>query len=357
MQNSKDKKPESKKPEPNNPIKEIPEKEAMTEIITEKPKKLDLTKQEDDKSNAGIDKFLLSIMKMKKEAEGSKIPSFITEKLNQEKQDFFRLNLNDFDLKLVNSIFSRRDDDINRELKNLSFDIDFGIYDFQRKFYARYVLLRYEDGMSETDKANNLEIKVSLSNSNHIYLTRSRLDLYLTKFRKIFASYCQIRSFLSEKATQKFDERFDFEIFLIIEEEVNEYLVIEESFNSFSVKWKSQDNKRQPNLKMVDDINDPILTEDYFKSYLISLFKSNMFTAVKTVTGIMDLSNEKVSAIMIRDHHELFEYFLKNQKLMNLGSIATKTNYHKWKGNMNVADMYSDDGQDNLDCEDTGKSK
>lgn len=357
MQNQKDKKNEPKKSDLKTSSKEVPEKEAVTEIINEKPKKLDLTKNDDDKTNAGIDKFLLSIMKMKKEAEGSKIPSLITEKLNQDKQDFFRLNLNDFDLKLVNSIFSRRDDDINRELKNLSFDIDFGIYDFQRKFYARYVLLRYEDGMSETDKANNLEIKVSLSNSNHIYLTRSRLDSYLTKFRKIFASYCQTRSFLSEKATQKFDERFDFEIFLIIEEEVNEYLVVEESFNTFNVKWRNTDNKKQPNLKMVDDINDPILTEDYFKSYLVSLFKNNMFTAVKTVTGIMDLSNEKVAAIMIRDHHELFEYFLKNQKLMNLGSIATKTNYHKWKSNLNVADMYSEEAHDNVNSEDTGKSK
>ena len=356
MQGAKDKKPEAKKSDQNN-AKDIPEKEIAAETINEKPKKLDLTKQEDDKTNAGIDKFLMSIMKMKKESENSKIPSFITDKLNQEKQDFFRLNLNDFDLKLVNSIFSRRDDDINRELKNLSFDIDFGIYDFQRKFYARYVLLKYEDGMSETDKANNLEIKVSLSNSNHIFLTRSRLDCYLTKFRKIFSSYCQVRSFLSEKATQKFDERFDFEIFLIIEEEVNEHLIIEESFNSFTVKWKAVDNKRQPNLKMVDDINDPILTEDYFKSYLVSLFKNNMFTAVKTVTGIMDLSNEKVAAIMIREHHELFEYFLKNQKLMNLGSIATKNNYDKWKSNVNMADIYSEEGNDYGNSEDTGKSK
>lgn len=41
-----------------------------------------------------------------------------------------KLNLQDLDLHFVNSIFARREEDINNELEGVEFDIDFGTYEF-----------------------------------------------------------------------------------------------------------------------------------------------------------------------------------------------------------------------------------
>lgn len=46
---------------------------------------------------------------------------------------------------------------------------------------------------------------------------------------------------------------------------------------------------------------------------MTNLFEPNIFSVVKTVTGIFDLSKEKIVAILIRTHKELFEYYLKAQ--------------------------------------------
>lgn len=326
--------------EPIKDTKALHEKTKQERAELERPKRLENIYKEDDINNTNIDKFILSIMKMKKESENSKIPSFLNDKLGQETQDFFKMNINDFDLKIVNSIFSRRSDDIDRELKDVQLDIDFGIYDFQRKFYARYVLLKYGDGMSETDKAKNLKIKVKINKENSVHLTRTKLDSYLTNFRKIFNSFCQIRSFLTNEANQKFDEFFDFEVYLIIEEDAKERMVIKENFNSLEVVWESEDSESK-----TDDFDNK-LNKDYYKSYLVSLFKNNIFTAIKTITGIMDLSNEKVVAILTKNHRELFEYLLKNQKLAQNKFMNNKNQYQKWRNNLDINEFTAHDLDD-----------
>ena len=59
----------------------------------------------------------------------------------------------------------------------------------------------------------------------------------MVKFRGIYKSYCELQSFLNELGIKDFDDRFDFEIFLIIEEEVTETLKIIENFNTFEIVW------------------------------------------------------------------------------------------------------------------------
>ncbi len=321
-------------------LTDLNSKEFIVEPPPEKPKKMEDILIDDQNAKARIDKFFLQILKSRKGAESSKIPPFLNEKFKQAKQDFFKLSLNEFDLKLVNSIFSRREDDINKELEGIEFDLDFGSYEFQKKFYSKYVLMKHKDYKDESDKEAFLEVKVSLTNSNAIFITRKAMAGLLTKFRRIYDSYCKIKSFLSEKGNKKFDERFDFEIFAIIEDEVKEKLVIEENFNSFDIKWAPYEDSSiltQKNLNNSEDLIDPILNEEYLRSYLVSLFKSNMYTTIKTITGIYDLSNEKIAAIMIREHLELFEYFLKNQKVMRLSSISKKTpTFPTWKSSVKL---------------------
>ena len=294
------------------------------------PKKIEEFLVDDENSKLRIDKFFLQILKSRKDHEPAKIPEFLNNKFNKTNQDLFEFKLSQFDLKLVNSIFSRRDEDLNKELKEIEFDIDFGSYEFQKKFYSKYVLIKQKNFIKEECKSKYLKIKVNLTNSNYIEFTQSRLSELLTKFRKIYYSYCSLKSFLSEMANNKFDERFDFEIFIIIEEEVKEKMVIQETYNSFDIKWKSYDfllNLDSEN----PDLIDPILDKTYIRSFILSLFKLNIFSTVKTITGVFDLTKEKIAALLMREHLELFEYFLKNQKVMKIADISNSSSSNKKK--------------------------
>ena len=274
--------------------------------------------QNDDITNENIDKLFFQLLQSRNGNE----KNFFNEKIKQAKNDFFKINLNKFDLNLVNSIFTRREDDINKELNNIEFEIDFGTYDFQKKFFAKYILIKHKEYFSEEEKSKYLEIKVNLSNTNFIFITKHRMGELLSKFRKVYKSFCNIKSFLNENAIKKFNERFDFEIFCIIEEDIHEKLKIEENFNSFEIKWQKNEffgiYDKNENLNNSSEIIEPEPQDDYLKKYVIALFKKNIFSTIKTITGIFDLSNDKIIALVIRENKALFEYYLKNQKIMKM---------------------------------------
>ena len=306
-------------------------KKKENNVVSDFPKK-DEKWQNDDITNENIDKLFFQLLQSRNGNE----KNFFNEKIKQAKNDFFKINLNKFDLNLVNSIFTRREDDINKELNNIEFEIDFGTYDFQKKFFSKYILIKHKDYYSEEEKARYLEVKVNFSNSNFIFITKERMGELLSKFRKIYKSFCNIKSFLNDTAIRKFDERFDFEMFAIIEDEVNEKLKIEENFNSFEIKWEPNEffgiYSKEDDLNNSDDIIEPNPQDDYLKKYAIGLFKKNIYSTIKTITGIFDLSNDKIIALIIREHKDLFEYFLKNKKLLKLEEANKKARETKEGG-------------------------
>lgn len=54
----------------------------------------------------------------------------------------------------------------------------------------------------------------------------------------IYRSFCVVKTFLNSEIISKFDEIFDFEIFLIIEDELKESISFEENFKGFELNWK-----------------------------------------------------------------------------------------------------------------------
>lgn len=75
--------------------------------------------------------------------EISQIPDFLTQKLNPRKQDLFKLSLNQLDISLSNCLFNRKDEELFKKLEDIDFEIDFGSYEFQKRFYQKYILIKY----------------------------------------------------------------------------------------------------------------------------------------------------------------------------------------------------------------------
>lgn len=84
--------------------------------------------------------------------------------------------------------------------------------------------MKYRESHLESEKAEKLKVKFTLLNHNVYQVTKNLMVKYLVKFREIYKSYCELQPFLSDLGLKDFDERFDFEIFVIIEEEMTDSL-------------------------------------------------------------------------------------------------------------------------------------
>ena len=239
-----------------------------------------------------------------------------------------KLNLQDLDLHLVNSIFARREEDINIELEGIDFDIDFGCFEIQKKFYAKYIVIKNRDYEDERDKEKFLKVQVNLDSNTHLYLTQQELSDKLTKFRLIYEQSTRVKSFLVDQAISFFNEKFKFEIFLLVEEELPFDLQIENDYNEFKVYFQEGKNDENDNS---DDLIEPICKQNFLKNYINSCFKKSLYAVVKTVTNSPDISQEKINEAYLKKYHAFFEYLLKNKSLVEDGKSAKIPNFDYWK--------------------------
>ena len=127
---------------------------------------------------------------------------------------------------------------MSKKLQNIDFEIDYGCFEFQRKFYQKYVLIKYKPSHSEIEKAKNLKVNVVLNNQNSYKITKSQMNSSLKDFRTIYQSYCQLQSYITSSARKDFDGKFYFESFLKVQKMFPENFEVIEDFNDFSISWR-----------------------------------------------------------------------------------------------------------------------
>lgn len=194
------------------------------------------------------------------------------------------------------------------EMKNYELDIDFGTYEFQRKFYAKYILVNNYRVQSELEKSEQVKIKVVISDQNRVFLTRSRMDALLSEFKQIYRSFCKLKGFLTQSCLQKFDSIFEFFDFVLMQEIVLETFEIKENENDFEIKWKKQE------VSKYFQKSDEFIDQDFFKDLLISYFRQNVFESIKKITDSEGITDQKILAFLIKQHNAFFEYMLKYEK-------------------------------------------
>mgnify|MGYP003589634151 CR=1 FL=1 len=235
---------------------------------------------------------------------------------------------NEKELKLFQALQSiQKEQYVKKELESINFDIDFGSFEVQRKFYLKYIVIKQPEISNEAEKSKKLKVQIILKDQKPIHLTRIRLDELLSKFRKIYATFCEVKCFLKETSTRLFDEIFDFDGFLRVEEELPERLIVESSHTRFNVRWQRELFDEGDNLYMNDDMSDPVLTEEFYRTNLLALVKVGTIGVIRSVTGVFDVSDEKLVGIFIKDHIELFEFFLKNVKINHANKVLPRDDF------------------------------
>ena len=106
----------------------------------------------------------------------------------------------------------------------------------------------------------------------------------------------------------------------MIEHNLQKKLIIKEKFTSFDMDWfnkieKSLENKTSETCYYNNNI--------ILKNFLMKLFKKSIYSAIKDITGMHDLNDEKIIAIICREHNLLFEFLLKHEKL-TIDNIPTR---------------------------------
>lgn len=100
-----------------------------------------LTNEEDTKERKK--KFFSQFFLQNEGNEISHFPDFLTKRLSSN-LDILKMSLNQQDLQISSQIFNRREEDLKRKLQNVEFEIDFGSHEFQKRFYQKYVLIKYK---------------------------------------------------------------------------------------------------------------------------------------------------------------------------------------------------------------------
>lgn len=197
-------------------------------------------------------------------------------------------------------------------------EIDFGSQDFQRLFFARYLLVRSSEFPDEHSKSQNVRIKM-LARERTVELTRSRLDSLLTHFRKIYRSFCDVKSFMAEAGRACFDRAFHFETFLLLEESFPFVLLVKPAGDALVVE-ASPYAHRQP---------DPVpLDQNSLRLFLFALFNQSLFATFQASFPSTELSQARAIQTLARGHLELFDFLLKVKVLPQNGfgsKLAFKT--------------------------------
>ena len=204
---------------------------------------------------------------------------------------------------------------IANELNNLELDIDFGTYDFQRKFYSKYILISQSKVRNETEKSEQIKIKVQISDQNTIKITRARLDILISEFKQIYTSFCKLRCFLTSHCLKNFDSIFEFSDFALMQEVVFESFELVEHDCDFEIKWK----RHKISEFYVPDIN--YTEQSFYKNVIFGYFKRNIFDAFQSLIDGESVTDEKILAYIIRQHHCFFEYMLKYEKQNKEGQL------------------------------------
>ena len=199
---------------------------------------------------------------------------------------------------------------------NFEADIDYGIQEFQKKFYMKYVTQKEPKESSDKSKGQTLKISVKMHNNTHIYLTRNEMDEQLGKFKKLFYSYNRLRHVLMPSVSKLFFRIFNFEHYLIIQSSLLEDLVVIETHKSFDLKWK---RTLREQLKIFTCENNKYkytkLRDIDLKKHTLDYFSHDCLVQITKATELCQVEIEDLIRIQVQIHYEFFEFLLKTEQI------------------------------------------
>lgn len=225
--------------------------------------------------------------------------------------------LNEQEKRLLNEHFQLNVYQIDND--NFELDLDYGIQEFQKKFYMKFVTLKEPNENSEYSKISSLKVRVTLEKGQHVFLSRGQLDNLLHRFKKVYSSFMKLKKFLVSDVCKFFFSVFNFDEFLLIHSSLNQDLVLVEVAKGFDVCWKPCVTNC---LTVFGDDNQPIrflVPRNFdFKVTILEYFKQESFTFIKSQFGNEVVEDDELVAVQLRCHVECFEFLMKAERLKSV---------------------------------------
>lgn len=199
--------------------------------------------------------------------------------------------------------------------QNFELDIDYGIQEFQKKFYAKFVALREPDELNEMSKIERFKVRVSIKDDLHVFITRRQMDHLLHKFKRVHLASLRLRNFLTHKAISFFYKVFNFDDFLILNSCFPMELLILDTGDSFDVKWKPTAmesvlvygaNNKQIRVAQKKEIDCKQTMKEYWRP--------ESFEVVRKYTSLTESNDEMLIYFQAKTLIEFFEFMLKAER-------------------------------------------
>lgn len=182
---------------------------------------------------------------------------------------------------------------------------DSDLQTFIKDFYMRYTMTYYSD--NEKDKASKLKIKVKVDDIRSITLTRNELDDYISSYRNIYKSFCNLRTFMLKPEVTAFDNCYSMTNYHLLNMRYPRKLMIKRH-PVLSFYWQSQTG----NTMTLDHAS-----IDYL---LIHLLPADSITTMRLRVIEAEDDASVIFAIVTR-HVEFVEFLLK----LNIAKIDPET--------------------------------
>ena len=159
---------------------------------------------------------------------------------------------------------------------------DLELVKFVSNFYDRYSIMFFSE--NEKEKAEKLKIRVKVDDSTILHLTRNELDDYVTAYRQIYKSFCNIRTFMHPPEIASFDDSYCLSNFNKINKSFSLKLALTKT-PKLSVSWVSAEGR----VSGSDPISLAYLTERIFPEESLKLIRIKAFSNETDTTTILGL--------------------------------------------------------------------
>lgn len=180
----------------------------------------------------------------------------------------------------------------------VQFDLerDKELYVFINEFYKRYTMLYYSD--SEKEKAAKLKVKVKIQEQKTLSFTRNEFDDYITSFRNVYKSYCNLRTFIGKDEIHTFDSIYSLKTFHLLNIRYSKKLSVNR-IPAFTLHWLSPSGTSM----IVDSPSLEYLTGQLFPRDSLAMIKDRVM--------IGDEDEVDVLAMLVHRNTDFVEFMLK----------------------------------------------
>ena len=178
-------------------------------------------------------------------------------------------------------------------LTNLEMERDFTLAKLTEAFYSKYCKLYWSD--NEKEKAANLKLKVKLSSTRSIFITRNELDDHISKYRSIYSSMCSLRHLIDHNELKLFEDVYTINNYFMHRTEEESKLSFEAQ--PFKVVWL--DKLNQPKY---DEASTLYIRKKIFDNITIGIYQE-IFEK--------ELGEDIILSFLCRKHQNFLDFMIR----------------------------------------------